>query len=340
MVSTGKRHPFFNARTWLTLLAALVVLGVMIWQAVAAYGVPDPSAKNLSPAAVVLTTGVLVFREGLEAILVLAAVTAGLMKRERAYGRPVALGAGAALLATVVTWFAVVAIIAAVNAPELAIQAATGLLAIVVLLVVMNWFFHKIYWTGWITHHNNRRRQLMETAQATNAYPFLGLVLLGFTAIYREGFEIVLFLQNLRLQAGSHVVLFGAAIGAGLTALVAVLTFVAHQRLPYKQMLVLTGVLLGGVLIVMVGESVQEMQQAGWIATTPVGIALPGWLGVWLAVFPNWQGMVAQVLAAGLVLGSYGAARRGRLGWARSARQGAAQLRREGEVPEPVRKSA
>jgi len=63
--------------------------------------------------------------------------------------------------------------------------------------------------------------------------------------------------------------------------------------------------MLGVVLIVMVGESVQEMQLAGWLPTTTVPLAIPGWIGLWFAVFPTLEGLVAQVLAAGLVLGSY-----------------------------------
>jgi high-affinity iron transporter len=70
-------------------------------------------------------------------------------------------------------------------------------------------------------------------------------------------------------------------------------------------MLVLTGVMLGVVLIVMVGESVQEMQLAGWLPTTTLPLAIPGWVGLWFAVFPTLEGLVAQVLAAALVLGSY-----------------------------------
>jgi high-affinity iron transporter len=70
-------------------------------------------------------------------------------------------------------------------------------------------------------------------------------------------------------------------------------------------MLVLTGVMLGVVLIVMVGESVQEMQLAGWLPTTALPLAIPGWVGLWFAVFPTLEGIAAQVLAAGLVLGSY-----------------------------------
>lgn len=287
-------------------LAALTVVGVMIWQAIAASGNPDPTHKGLSPGAMVLSTGVLVFREGLEAILVLAAVTAGMARgKQKAYLRAIPVGAVAAFLATVATWFLVVAIISHVNAPELAIQAGTGLLAIVVLLVVMNWFFHKVYWTGWIANHSNRRKRLMETATPSRAGTFLGLAFLGFTAIYREGFEIVLFLQDLRLKAGNALIFKGASIGLALTLIVAALTFIGHKRLPYKKMLIVTGVLLGVVLLVMVGESVQEMQLAGWIPTTAVNIPLPGWVGLWFSIFPNIQSLAAQTAAALVVVGSY-----------------------------------
>jgi len=59
------------------------------------------------------------------------------------------------------------------------------------------------------------------------------------------------------------------------------------------------------VLVVMVGEQVQEMQQAGWIATTPLGFGLPRWMGTWFAIFPTAQGLIAQAGAIGVVLGSY-----------------------------------
>jgi len=306
----------------LLVLAAVLVVGILAWQAITANGSPDPTAANLSPLAAVVDTGILVFREGLEAILVLAAVTASLARQRPNYRKPVAGGAGLGIVASVVTWFVLVGLISRINAPALAIQAATGLLAIVVLLVIMNWFFHKIYWTGWISHHNRRGRQLAGAPTENTSRAVKGLVLLGFTAIYREGFEIVLFLQNLRLQVGSTAVLEGAVIGLCLTGLVAVLTFAAHQHLPYKRMLVLTGVMLGAVLLVMVGESIQEMQQAGWIGSTGMGISLPDWIGVWFAVFPNWEGILAQFAAGVAVLGSYVVAEhwrewRPRLGFAR-----------------------
>jgi high-affinity iron transporter len=196
------------------------------------------------------------------------------------------------------------------------LQAATGLLAIVVLLVIMNWFFHKIYWGGWIRAHNRRRKALLEnarTAEISQKRLWWGLILLGFTSLYREGFEVVLFLQSYHLRLGGGVVLTGALLGLVLTGMVAVLTFVLQQRLPYRKMLITTGILLGVVLLVMVGEQAQEMQLAKWIPTTPIAFLetyIPRWMGLWFAVFPTVETLVAQLIAALLVIGSYFAARR------------------------------
>jgi high-affinity iron transporter len=218
-----------QSRAWKTVVNVLLVLmgisigAVFIWQGVTASGNPDPTQNHLSKFAVVMDTGILVFREGLEAILVLAALTASLVRTTQDYWKPVSLGAGLSFLASVATWFIVVGIISSINAPELDIQAGTGLLAIIVLLVIMNWFFHKIYWTGWITHHNQRKQDIVNSSKPASVI-FKGLVLIGFTSVYREGFEVVLFLQSLRLKAGTTVVLEGVLIGLILTAMVAVLT--------------------------------------------------------------------------------------------------------------------
>jgi high-affinity iron transporter len=89
-------------------------------------------------------------------------------------------------------------------------------------------------------------------------------------------------------------------------------------------MLIATGVLLGVVLLVMVGESVQEMQLAGWLPSTSLGAGFPGWLGLWLAVFPTVEGVAAQAAALVLVAGSYVAAERVRGSRASARRPGRA----------------
>ncbi len=289
----------------------------MIWQGVTEQGAPDPLRPNTSPTVAFLDIGVLVFREGLECILVLAAVTASMTGTKQAHRRPVAIGAGVGFGATLVTWFIAIGIVGSLsdNVPALDLQAATGLLAVIVLLVIMNWFFHKIYWGGWIRAHNRRRKSLLAADPSRrNGHSKLwwGLILLGFTSLYREGFEVVLFLQSYNLRLGGAVVLKGALLGLLLSGIVALLTFVLQQRLPYRKMLITTGVLLGVVLLVMVGEQAQEMQLAHWISRTEIPWlvdSIPAWMGMWFAVFPTYETLIAQGFAAVLVGGSYYAAR-------------------------------
>jgi high-affinity iron transporter len=291
--------------------AVAAVVAVLVLQVLRTGGLPNPLAHG-DFGARVLDIAVLVFREGLECILVLAAVTANMGGARRGYQRPVAAGAAGALGATLVTWFIALRIIQSLsdNVSALHLQAATGLLAIVVLLIVMNWFFHKVYWTGWISMHSRKKQELMKGASASRLW--MGLALLGFSSVYREGFEVVLFLQSYRLKLGTGPVLTGVSLGVALTLVVGVLTFVAHRRLPYRRMLVLTGVMLGLVMLVMVGEQAQEMQLANWLPTTPIAALsrfIPDWMGLWFAVFPTAETLAAQAVAAALVVGSYYLAR-------------------------------
>ena len=240
-----------------------------------------------------------------------AAITAGLARKgeNSHHTLPIFSGAALGIFASVVTWFIVRGIVSDLTTvmSALALQAATGLLAVVVLLVVMNWFFHKVYWGGWISLHNRCKRSLLG-AHASPWLVFWGLVLLGASSVYREGFEIVLFLQSYYLKLGHGTVLTGALVGCALTAVMAALTFWAHQRLPYRKMLIATGVLLGVVLLVMVGEEANEMQLANWISTTNIpwmAKITPDWAGVWFSIFPNWETVIAQAVAFALVVGSY-----------------------------------
>lgn len=301
-------------------VCVLLVGGILVWQAISASGNPNPLALRTSDPIAALDIGVLVFREGLECVLVLAALTAGAGAKQDSCRNPIAVGAAAGFAATLLTWLIAIHVLDDLSrsVSALALQAATGLLAVVVLLVVMNWFFHKLYWTGWISYHNNRKRELLlglDEAASLRPGFFWGMATLGFASVYREGFEVVLFLQSYRLRLGTDPVFWGICIGLFLSGVIAVLTFAAHRRLPYRKMLILTGILLGVVLIVMVGEQVQEMQLARWIPTSTIpslAHILPSWLGLWFSVFPTAQTLVAQAIAAMLVLGCYVAANRRR----------------------------
>ena len=74
-------------------------------------------------------------------------------------------------------------------------------------------------------------------------------------------------------------------------------------------MLVVTGVLIGAVLVTLVGSTVHVMQAVGWLPVTPIiGLAVPYWLGSWFGFYPTWQTCICQFAAAAFVLLSYYAA--------------------------------
>ena len=287
---------------WLAGLAAIA--GLVYLMATASTGPIDPTEVKhpQSHATVVFNASMIVFREGLEAVLIFAAVTASFLGANKERRRPVVLGAAFAFGASVVTWFLVQALLDAASSLGPRLEAITGFIAVVVLLVVLNWFVHKVYWSEWIGRHHRQRRKLLAR---TGAAATLGLIALGFTSVYREGFEVVLFLQSLELQAGSATVLEGVALGLVGTTVVGILTFWLHHKLPYKKMLVLTGVLVGVVLVVMIGGTALSFQDLGWLPSHPTPFTLPEWMGSWFEMYSTWETLAVQALAAVFVIGSY-----------------------------------
>jgi high-affinity iron transporter len=287
---------------WLAGLA--IVTGLVYLMATAETGPVDPTEVRTpqSHASVVLNSSMIVFREGLEAVLIFAAVSASLLGVNLPKRRPMAAGAAVAVAASVATWFVVQAVLDAASPLGPKLEAITGFIAIVVLLVVLNWFVHKIYWSDWIGRRHRQRRKVLGRAGLAAT---IGLIALGFTSVYREGFEVVLFLQNLELQSGSATVLEGVAIGLAATAAVGILTFWLHRKLPYKRMLVITGVMVAIVLVVMIGGTALSFADLGWIPKHETPFSVPEWMGAWFEIYPYWETIAAQVLAAVLVAGSY-----------------------------------
>src|SRR3954463_7555439 len=314
--------------------AGLAILaGLVYLMATAKTGPVDPTdvEDHQSHATVVFNSAVIVFREGLEAVLIFAAVTASFVGANAARRRPVVGGAALAFGAAVVTWFVAQAVLAAASPLGAKLEAITGFLAIVVLLVVLNSFVHRVYWSEWIGRPHRRRRKLLA---ATGLGATAGLVALGFTSVYREGFEVVLFLQNLELKAGSAAVLEGVGFGLAATAVVGVLTFWLHHKLPYRRMLVLTGALLAVVLVVLTGGTALTFQDLGWLPSTPLPFAMPGWLGAWFEIYGTYETIACQLAAAILVVGSYVVAEQ--LKVRRPAKRGAPVARRAEAPPGSV----
>jgi high-affinity iron transporter len=95
------------------------------------------------------------------------------------------------------------------------------------------------------------------------------------------------------------------AIGLAATVIVGVFTFWLHHKLPYRRMLVLTGVLVALVLVVMIGGTALSFQDLGWLPRHQTPFTLPGWMGAWFEMYSTWETLGVQLLAGLFVIGSY-----------------------------------
>jgi high-affinity iron transporter len=253
-----------------------------------------------STAAVAVNSGIVVFREGLEALLIVAALSAGFVTVGGRWRRPVIVGALLALPATLLTWALSNAILTSFVGYGLQLQAVLDVAALAVLTIMLAWFFQKFCWTRFTAREQARHRRMVERAprSARVLGPSLGLGAVGFTVIYREGFETVLYLQALREQAGAGAVVEGVLLGGVFTATIALLMLRLRRRLPYRRVVVATATLVGILTVVMTGQAMRALQAVGWLAITPVHIDLPVWAGQWLGLYPSVQTLLAQLACA------------------------------------------
>ena len=259
--------------------------------------------KNTAPLAIAMNAGIIVFREGLEAVVILASLMSSLKSaEERRHRKPMWLGVLLALLASALTWLLAHGILQSLARYGEKLEAVVSIIAIAVLLLIMNWFFHNTYWTSWLANFHSQKRRLLSKETGL----WLGLIMLGFTSVYREGFEIVLFLQALVLEGGVGVVVLGVLVSFAAVVLVGMIVFRLHKSLPYMKILVITGVLIGSVLLQMVGSTAHVLQVVGWLPIHVVkGLDLPYWLGTWVGIYPTWEGLGLQFASAVFVVGSY-----------------------------------
>lgn len=208
-------------------------------------------------------------REGFEAILVVGAIAGYLIvSGNRDKLRTLYLFAGIAVLASFATaaLFQLVAGLGAVDRELL--EGATGLVAVVVLFYVSYWLLSKVETTKWMAFIKNT----VAKALATRSSTALGVV--SFVAVYREGFETVLFYQALASSAATPeamgMLVLGMLIGSAVLAAIFVGFYKYGVKIPMREFFAVTGVLLYYLAFTFAGNAVHEFQEAGLIGSTVI----------------------------------------------------------------------
>lgn len=266
-----------------------------------------------SPSSLFVDALLIIVREGFEAILILTALAAYLVKVGQAEKRGLLYAGGGAAVAASLGLAALAgrALPMGGRARE-ALEGITMLIAVVVL-------FSTSYWL--ISKSEARRWQAFVRIQLEGA---LGsgrghaLFLVAFLVVFREGFETVLFYQALAGRAGGaalelSAVGFGFGLGVLLLAGIALALFRYGVRIPIRPFFAVTGALLYLLAFKFAGAGVRELQEAGLVAATPVAMPDMTLLRDWLAVYPFFEPLAAQaVLLFALVAGGLYTALAGR----------------------------
>jgi high-affinity iron transporter len=242
----------------------------------------------------------ILFREGVEAVLLIAILLGALEAgRARNYRKPLAFGVGSAVVLSVVTWIAAAVFIDVAPVERELLEAVTALLAVVVLFFVTFWLVQQL--------EHRRRMEFMRAriAGAVAAGSAGAFAALGFTAVYREGFETALFYQALILFAEGLLLWVALGIGAAIVALAAVGYAILRlgKRLPLKPMLMTGASLLLLLSVAFVGNAVRSLQEGDFLDVTPVAAGwarLPVFVAELTGIHPTRQGLAVQAALLGV----------------------------------------
>lgn len=252
---------------------------------------------KLSPLNLFLQSFVLLLREGLEAILVVGALIAFLVKTGAgARRRDIHVGVGAAIGASLITALLIETIFQVSRAQQEALEGGVMLVATAMLFYVSYWLLSKMEVAKWNAFVKGRVQEAVSSGSA------LALASVAFLAVYREGFETVLFYKALFLAGAGSVlpVILGMVVGAVALAAVYYAINRFGVRIPLKPFFAFTSAFLYYMAFVFAGQGIAELQEGGVVGTTvlPWAPRIPA-----LGIYPTVESLALQGLLLALLVG-------------------------------------
>lgn len=258
------------------------------------------STTRMSTTSAFFGSFIILLREGVEAILVLAAIMAALIKTGRKEAiKYIHAGWISAIVLGIFTWWIAENLISVSGASRETTEGIAALLAAAILVYVGFWLHnasHSQRWQKFVQHKVNNAME--------NSTLWI-LATVSFLAVYREMFETVLFYQAIWIQVESgseHGFLMGIAAAVALLVIIAFLIFRVGTRLPIKQFFQINAVLLFLLAVIFTGQGIAALQEAGKISANLLDSPTIEILGI----YPTIQGLILQLivllLGAGMLL--------------------------------------
>jgi high-affinity iron transporter len=245
---------------------------------------------QLSPLNLFFQSFILLLREGLEAILVVGALMAFLLKTGAGHRRrDIHVGVGAAIAASLLTALLLETIFQASRTSQEALEGGVMLVATAMLFYVSYWLLSKMEVAKWNRFVKGKVQDAVSSGSA------LALASVAFLAVYREGFETVLFYKALFLAGtGSALpVLLGMLVGGLALSLVYYAINRWGVRIPLKPFFGFTSAFLYYMAFVFAGKGIAELQEGGLVGTTvlPWAPRIPA-----LGIYPTAESLALQAV--------------------------------------------
>lgn len=234
----------------------------------------------------------IILREGLEALLIVAAIVAYLVKNNHQDKLPVIRqSVYVALLGSVITAVIFQLIFSNSGASRELLEGFTMMIAVVMLFMMSYWLLSKVEAQNW------KRYLEGKLSTALTAGSLIGLWLTSFLAVYREGAETVLFYYALvgdAKSAVSYAYLFaGFAVGVVILAICYFIMRYTVVKLPLKPFFMFTGSFMYLMAFVFAGKSVLELIEGKLFEPTLIsGVPEISWLGI----YPYVETLVPQAV--------------------------------------------
>jgi high-affinity iron transporter len=237
----------------------------------------------------ILDAAAIILREGLEALLVVGALLAFLKRSgNQAKVRWIWLGAAVGILVSIGAAFVLQYLFSKVTAGQNreVIEGVTGLVAAGLLLYVSYWLHSKASLHEWQKYINT------QTTQALARGNMIGLALLSFLAIFREGAETAIFYLGMAPSIQMRDLFLGLALGSVALVVIAALMFIAGVRLPLRLFFRVAGLLVYYLGFKFLGAGVHALQVAGVFSISPVAFLkeIP-----FLGIYPTWETLLPQM---------------------------------------------
>ncbi len=262
-------------------------------------GATQSSGGTSAAVATFLGCFAIILREGLEAILVVGAIIAYLMKtgnteqEKKRQVRPVYIGSILGIVASFIAAWLLSLLKLAGSANQEIIEGVTALIAVVVLYWVSNWMVSKSESEAWSAYIKSKVKSSSEKGS------MFALAFTAFLAVFREGAEVILFYQPMLAEDHPSMVWLGFGVGCVCLVFVFIAIRVLSLRLPLKPFFLGTSIFMFIMSISFLGSGIKELIEGGWFSATssPVVSWIPynDVLGV-LGVYPIDQTIFPQLL--------------------------------------------